>query len=96
MAFRRDVAQRLAHYATLKALSRADTKRYIEHRCRIAGVTSCPFDRQALEAIYELGRGNLRATGHLARKALELAHEAGSDAVDHNHVIQARGMLVCP
>ncbi len=92
----RDVAQRLAHYATLKALSRADTKRYIEHRCRIAGVTSCPFDHQALEAIYELGRGNLRATGHLARKALELAHEAGSDAVDNNHVIQARGMLVCP
>ena len=53
------------------------------------------FYRQAIEAIYEIGRGNLRTTGHLARKALELAHEAGSDTVDGNHVIQARGMVVC-
>ncbi len=91
----RDVAQRLAHYATLKPLSRAETKGYLEHRCRIAGASSCPFDRRAIESIYELGRGNMRATGHLARKALELAHEAGSDTVDPNHVIEARGMVVC-
>jgi len=91
----RDVAQRLAHYATLKPLSRADAKEYLEHRCRIAGASSCPFDRQALESIYEIGRGNLRATGHLARKALELAHQANSDTVDNNHVIAARGMILC-
>ena len=88
-----DVAQRLAHYATLKPLSRPQTKQYVEHRCRIAGASSCPFDPQAVEALYEVGRGNLRATGHLALKALQLAHRAGCDAADANHVAEARGML---
>ena len=88
-----DVAQRLAHYATLRPLSRPQAKQYVEHRCRIAGASSCPFDPQAVEAIYEVGRGNLRATGHLALKALQLAHDAGCNAVDTNHIVEARGML---
>ena len=88
-----DIARRLAHYATLRLLSRAESHQYIQHRCQIAGAQSCPFDQSALEALYEIGQGNLRATDHLALKSLELAHDDHCNAVDSNCVVQARGML---
>ena len=88
-----DVARRLAHYATLRLLSRGEIKPYIEHRCHIAGAASCPFDSAAIDALYEIGRGNLRATDHLALKALEIAHDCDCDVLDSNHIAQAKRML---
>jgi type II secretory pathway predicted ATPase ExeA len=77
-----DVARRLAHYATLRLLSRGEIKPYIEHRCHIA-----------IDALYEIGRGNLRATDHLALKSLEIAHDCDCDVLDSNHITQAKRML---
>ncbi len=88
-----DVAKRLAHCATLRLLSRSEIKPYIEHRCHIAGASKPPFDQGAIDAIYEIGRGNLRATDHLVLKSLEIAHNQNCDVVDSSHVIQARTML---
>lgn len=88
-----DVAHRLIHRATLRLLSRKEIAQYVHHRCRIAGASSCPFDSGAMEALFEVGRGNLRATDHLALKALEAAHDADCSAVDSNYIVQARGML---
>jgi general secretion pathway protein A len=88
-----DVCGRLAHVAQLAPLARPDSTRYIEHRCRIAGAASCPFDADALDAVYEISRGNLRAIDRLCRKALALAHDADHDRVDSNHIAQARSML---
>jgi general secretion pathway protein A len=89
----KDVTHRLAHCATLRPLSRKETAEYIVHRCQIAGSATTPFDGGALAAIYEIGRGNLRATDHLALQALELAHDAGCDVVDAHHVTEARRLL---
>lgn len=88
-----DVAQRLSHQATLGMLSRKETAEYIQHRCHVAGLSSCPFDSSAIEALFEIGRGNFRATDHLALKSLETAHHANCDTIDSNHVTTARGML---
>ncbi len=88
-----DVARRLAHYATLRLLSRGEIKPYIEHRCHIAGLSNCPFDSAAIDALYEIGRGNLRATDHLALKSLEIAHDCDCDVLDSNHIAQAKRML---
>jgi type II secretory pathway predicted ATPase ExeA len=88
-----DVAHRLALCASLRLLSRKESVLYIEHRCRVAGADNCPFDTSAREAIYEIGRGNLRATDHLALKALEIAHNQECEVVDSNHVTEARGLL---
>ena len=88
-----DVAKRLAHYATLRLFSRVEIKSYIEHRCKIDDSPACPFDKSAFDAIYEIARGNLRATDHLCLKSLEVAHEQSCDAVDYNHITGARGML---
>lgn len=88
-----DVARRLAHFATLRPLSREETQRYIEHRVTISGAVENPFDSHAIDALYEIGRGNMRATDHLALKALEVAHDQDESVVDHNHVVHARKVL---
>lgn len=88
-----DVARRLAHIAALRPLSRDEMRAYVAHRVAIAGAATVPFDPGALEAIFEIGRGNLRATDRLALKALELAHQGGAAVADHNHVTQARPLL---
>ena len=87
------VTHRLALCATLRTLSRPETTQYVEHRCRVAGAASCPFDTGAMQALYEIGRGNLRATDQLSLKSLETAHDRDCDTVDSNHVAEARRLL---
>lgn len=85
-----DVARRIAHYATLRLLSREETARYVAHRCTIAGSKEIPFDDAAKDALYEMGRGNLRATDRLALKSLEVAHHQDAGVVSQVHVVEAR------
>jgi general secretion pathway protein A len=87
------VARRLAHIATLRLLSRDETARYIEHRCAVAGAATVPFDEAAIDAIYELGRGNLRATDCLALESLLLCDRQGQEAVSAAQVAVARRNL---
>jgi len=88
-----DVARRIAHYATLRLLSRDEIRGYVEHRCTVAGATTVPFDDGAHDAIFEIGRGNLRATDRLALKSLQVADRKGDDVVDHTAVVEARRVL---
>jgi len=88
-----DVARRMALYTTLRPLTREETLRYLEHRCAIAGAPTLPFDTRACDAIFEIGRGNLRATDNLALESLQLAHQAELDSVGYNHVVDARRLL---
>jgi len=88
-----DVARRLAHYATLRTLSREELGRYVEHRCTIAGAAVVPFDSASLDALFEIGRGNLRATDQLARKALEIAHDQDRAVCEPAQVAHARKLL---
>ena len=85
-----DLARRLAHCAILRPLSREEIAQYIEHRITVAGGATVPFDPGAIEALYEIGRGNLRATDLLALKSLEVACSRGAKVVDANHVAEAR------
>ena len=89
-----DVARRLALCVSLRPLSREETSRYIEHRINIAGAKVIPFDPGALEALYEIARGNMRATDVVALKSLELACDAGAKVVDSNHVAEARRLVI--
>jgi len=88
-----DVARRLSHYASLRPLSREECVRYIDHRCTIAGAHTVPFDNKAKDALYEIGRGNLRATDAIGLKALAIADQRDQDVVDHTHVAEARRLL---
>lgn len=88
-----DVARRLAHVATLRTLSRDELTRYVNHRAAVAGAANTPFDAAAIDGIYEIGRGNLRATDRLALKALELAHDGDRDVVGAAEIVEARQCL---
>ena len=90
----RDVADRLAHRATLRLLTLEEVREYIKHRCRIAGAANNPFTSEAVTNLFEYTRGNLRATDRLGLKSLEVAHDSDSDAVDAAHVRQAREMML--
>ena len=89
-----DVAGRITHFATLRGLSREETHGYLKHRCTVAGATTVPFDASALEAIYEISRGNLRAIDSLAHKAMELAHGQDVDVIDTTIVVAARALVL--
>jgi len=84
------VSRRLSHYATLRLLSREETRQYIQHRLQIAGSDNGIFDDQALEAVYEVGQGNLRATDRVALKSMQLACRQGDPVVGQDHVANAR------
>jgi type II secretory pathway predicted ATPase ExeA len=88
-----DVARRLVHYAVLGPLSRDEVQQYVTHRCAVAGSARVPFDDSSLDAIYEVGRGNLRATDLIAYKALDVAHRRDRDTVDATCVVEARKNL---
>jgi len=87
------VARRLAHYAVLRLLSRDETTQYIEHRCAIAGAATVPFDSGAIDSIYEMSRGNLRAIDRLGLKSLEIAAARDVETAASAHVTQARKQL---
>lgn len=89
-----DVARRLAGIATLSPLSREETKDYVTHRLNVAGADTVPFTPQAFDALYEIGRGNLRATDALALAALEAAAEKEEERVDAHHVADARRRVI--
>jgi general secretion pathway protein A len=84
------MARRIVHYAQLRLLSRDETAHYVAHRCAVAGATRVPFDERSLDALFEIGRGNLRATDDLALKSLEHAAAGGHAAVSVQHVVAAR------
>lgn len=89
-----DVARRLAHCASLRLLARDEMQRYVLHRLSIAGARDDIFAPQAMDALYELGRGNLRATDFLALGSLEVAATRQETLVDSIHVTEAARNLV--
>lgn len=88
------VSRRLTHCATLRLLSRGETRKYMEHRVRVAGAREFPFDEPSVDAIYEVSRGNLRAIDTLGRKALEIAAQEGHPTVSPATIAAARQKLV--
>jgi general secretion pathway protein A len=88
--------QRIAHFAALRPLDRTETAQYIAHRLAIAGADPKLFDEQALDALFEITRGNLRAINHLCRKAMELAAQDGHKAIGPTIIVSARQSLILP
>jgi len=84
-----DVAGRLGVRASLGNLSREAAARYVEHRITVAGGRRIPFEPTALEGLFEIAGGNLRALDNLALRSLELAFEDGAEVVDVAHVQDA-------
>jgi len=84
------VSRRIAHYASLRLLSREEVRQYVAHRLQIVGAKTELFDDAAHDALYEAAQGNLRATNRLALKSLETAAAEGCPVVGADHVASAR------
>jgi general secretion pathway protein A len=87
------VSRRLTHCAVLRLLSRGETRKYIEHRLHMVGSRTLPFDDPALDAIFEITRGNLRAIDTICGKALEMAALDGQTTVGAAMIAAARQRL---
>jgi general secretion pathway protein A len=87
------IARRLVYYAQLRCLARDELETYVAHRCTIGGAPTVPFDQRTLDALFDLSRGNLRATDDIALRALELAAAAGHKVVSIAQIIAARKEL---
>jgi type II secretory pathway predicted ATPase ExeA len=87
------VARRLTHCSVLRLLSRGETRKYMEHRLRVAGSRQFPFDEPATDAVYEITRGNFRAVDTLCGKALEIAAQEGHPTIGVATVAAARQKL---
>lgn len=77
----------------MRLLSRDEAAAYLEHRCTIAGARTLPFDRAAIDALFETTRGNLRALDRLAFGALDEAAKAGAKTAGPSNVTAARKHL---
>jgi len=87
-----EIRRRLAHCGEVRLLSREETRGYIEHRVQLAGARRAPFDPSAIEALYEISRGNMGAVDLLAFKALEVAAHCSirKEVLDSSDITLAR------
>lgn len=85
-----DVHQRLVSCVELRLLSREETREYVDHRVREAGSSMSVFSPDAIEALYEISRGNMRALDRLARASLRQASKGKHELVNASDVAVAR------
>ena len=73
--------QRIGMRCELPALSLTDTKRYISHRCQLAGATRPLFEESVIIRIYSLSRGYPRMINSIADALLLQAYLRGRGTV---------------
>lgn len=83
----RQLASRITFQYTLKALTAAETERYVAHRLRIAGYPGDTlFAPHVARLLHKVTRGVPRLINIVAHKSLLLAYGAGSLRVEPAHV----------
>lgn len=85
-----DIRQRLSYCGELRLLGREETKSYVDHRVKVAGAPKSPFAGEAIEALFEVTVGNMRAIDKMATAALRVADGANRSTVSASDVAAAR------
>jgi type II secretory pathway predicted ATPase ExeA len=81
--------QRISYLIKLSTLSSEDTRQYINHRLKTAGIHHQVFTDQAVNAIYQASSGIPREINNIAFAALCLAAEAGQNSVSDDIIARA-------
>lgn len=71
-------SQRITLSYSLKPLDYAETKKYVEHRLEVAGLTENIFDERALELLYERSGGIPRWINNIANMSMLAAYSKGA------------------
>ena len=88
------VRRRMAHYSCLRLLSRDESRQYISHRLNIAGARENIFDESALDAVFEITMGNMRAIDCVGLKSMEQSMKKGLSVVGVEHVLEAQKRIL--
>lgn len=88
-----DIRQRMVYCGELRSLSREESKSYIKHRLEIVGCKAIPFDSMAIDAVYEITRGNMRLIDTLCHQTLMEASNQKRQGVDAADISIARKNL---
>lgn len=83
------LAQRITVRYALRGFDRDTTKRYLEHRLRLAGLDRPLFTAPAVEALWQASQGVMRRIDTLAHYALAAAASQRATQIDPEHVVQA-------
>lgn len=89
MAHLEPLAQRITVRYALRGFDRDNTKLYLEHRLRIAGVDRPLFTETAVEAVFNASSGVMRRIDSLAHHALAAAAACKAKLIEPEHVLQA-------
>jgi general secretion pathway protein A len=84
------LAMRLTAHVQLFNLSAERTRDYVAHRLDQAGARTSLFADTALDTLFEVARGNMRAVDTMAFNALMVAAERNAKRVETEHLIEAR------
>lgn len=78
----RQLAQRITARYHLDPLNREETAQYVRHRLAVAGAPRCPFNEDALKALYEVSDGVPRLINIIADRALTAGYVEELDKID--------------
>ena len=89
----RQLSQRVAIRWQLDPLDRNETRKYVQHRLRVAGGEASLFDTRALDLLYEHSGGIPRLVNILAHRALLVGFTNGRPSVGADEVTAAAAEL---
>ncbi|MET0070568.1 MAG: AAA family ATPase [Candidatus Thiodiazotropha sp.] len=89
----RQLAQRVTARYHLTPLSRSETRAYVLHRLRVAGLTQSLFSAGALQSIYRYSGGVPRLINILCHRCMLLAYAKDNKQITRRMVAQVYGEL---
>ncbi len=89
----RSVRQRITVSYHIQPLTENETRRYIEHRLKVAGAVSPIFSPEAVQAVYRSTRGYPRLINIVCDNALMTGYARGTAAVDREIIEECANEL---
>ena len=80
------LASRVVGRTKLEVLDLQNTKQYVQHHLKVAGITEDIYEEAAVIAVHQGSGGNMRKANNLARGALVAAASKKSKIVSAEHV----------